>query len=69
MHSPKTILHYEIYKFLRDSSIQTDHPISARQTDQMIVQKKKKKGIKGIVNFAIPTDHKIILKESEKDDR
>ena len=39
----------------------------ARQPDLMIVKKKKRTC--QIVNFAIPTDHRVKLKESEKRDK
>ena len=44
--------------------IQTDHLISARRPD-LIVIKKKKRNCK-IVDFAVPADHRIKLRESEK---
>ena len=58
--------------------IQTDHLISARQPDPMIVKKKKKKKKKEkketkrtcrIVDFAVPADHRIKLKENKKRDK
>ena len=54
---------------LWDFDIQTDHLISARKPDLIIInQKKKKKKIASkIANFAVPTDRRIKLKESEKD--
>ena len=45
--------------------IQTDHLISAWRPALMIINKKKKR-IWKIVDFAIPADHKVKLKESEK---
>ena len=53
--------------FLWDFEIQTDHIISARRPDQVIVNKKKR--TYRIVNFAIPADHRVKLKEGEKKDR
>ena len=44
-----------------------DHLISARRPDLMITNKKKKKKICKIVDFAVPADHRVKLKESEKD--
>ena len=44
--------------------IQTDHLISARRPDLIIINKKKK--ICEIVDFAVPADHRIKLKECEK---
>ena len=45
--------------------MQTDHLISARRPDQST----KKKKICKIVDFAVPADHRIKLKECEKRDK
>ena len=50
-----------------DFNIQTDHLIPARRPDLIIINKKKR--ICKIVDFAIPADHRINLKESEKKDK
>ena len=42
MHNPGYALENGTYKILRDFEIQTDHLISARRPDLMIVNKKKK---------------------------
>ena len=47
-----------------DFEIQTDHLISARRPDLIIIKKKNKTC--RILDFAIPGDHKIKLKENEK---
>ena len=49
----------------------TDHLISARRPDLIIINKKKKKRkrISKIVDFAVPVDHRIKLKECEKKDK
>ena len=47
--------------------IQTDHLISARRPDLIIINKKKRTC--KIVDFALPADHRIKLKESEKKDK
>ena len=50
--------------------IHTDHLISVRRPDLIIInKKKKKKRIFKIVDFAVPADHKIKLKECEKKDK
>ena len=56
---------------LWDFNIQTDHLIPARRPDLIIInkKKKKKKRICKIVDFAVPADHRINLKESEKRDK
>ena len=43
--------------------------ISARRPDLIIIKKKKKKKTCKIVDFAIPADHRVKLKESEKKDK
>ena len=43
--------------------------ISARRPDLMISNKKKKKRICKIVDFVVPTDHRIKLKECEQKDK
>ena len=54
-------------KFLWNFDIQMDHLISARQPDLIIINKKKRTC--RIVDFAVPADHRIKLKESEKKDK
>ena len=48
-----------IHKILWDSDKQTDHLISARRPNLIVIYKT-------IVDFAVPADHRIKLKESEK---
>ncbi len=57
-----------MHKILWDLEIQTDHLISARRPDLIIINKlkKKEKRICKIVDFAIPADHRIKLKECEE---
>ena len=43
--------------------------MTARRLDLIIINKKKKKRICKIVYFAVPADHRINLKESEKKDK
>ena len=45
----------------------TDHLISARRPDLIIIDKKKR--IYKIIDFAVPADHRIKLKEYEKKDK
>ena len=56
-------------KLLWNIGIHTDHLISARRPDLIIINKKKKKKICKIVDFAVPADHRIKLKECEKKDK
>ena len=43
MHNPAPVLENDTHKLLWDFDIQTDHLISARRPDLMIINKKKKK--------------------------
>ena len=67
MHNPAPVLENDTHKLLWDFDIQTDHLIWVRRPDHMIINKKKK--ICKIVDFAVPADHRIILKECEKRDK
>ena len=49
------------------SAIQTDHLIPARRPDLIIINKKKRTC--KIVDFAVPADHRIKLKECERKDK
>ena len=68
MHNPAPVLENDTYKLPWDFDIHTYHLISARRPDLVIISKKKKRSCK-IVDFAVPTDHRIKLKESEKKDK
>ena len=50
-----------------NNNIQTDHLISARRPDLKVINKKKRTC--KIVDFAVPVDHRIKLKESAKKDK
>ena len=65
MHNPASVLENDTHKLLWDFDIQTDHLISARRPDLIIINNNKKRTCK-IVYFAVRADHKIKLKESEK---
>ena len=67
MHNPTPVPEKDTHKLLRDFNIQTDHLIPARRPDFIIINKKK--SICKFVDFAVPTDHRINLKESEKMDK
>ena len=64
MHNTAAVLENDTHKHLWDFDIQTDHLISAWRPDQIIINKKKR--ICKIVDFAVPVDHRIKLKECEK---
>ena len=70
MHNPPPVLENDTHKLLWDFDIQTDHQILATRSDLIMINKKKKqKKNSKIVDFAIPTDHWIELKECEKRDK
>ena len=66
MHNPAPVLENDTHKLLWDFEIQTDHLISGRRSDLYNNQQQKKKEICKIVDFAVPADHRIKLKECEK---
>ena len=66
---PNTCLENNTHKLLWDFDIHTDHLISARRPGLIIINKKKKMKICKIVDFAVPADHRIKLKECEKKDK
>ena len=69
MHNPAPALENDSHKLLWDFDIQTDHLIPARRPDLIIKKKTKNNRICKIVDFAVPADHRIKLKESEKKDK
>ena len=75
MHNPAPVPENNTHKLLWDFNIQTDHLIPAGRPDLIIInninkkkKKKKEKKTCKIVGFAVPADHRINLKESEKKD-
>ena len=58
MHNPAPVLENDTHKLLWDFDIHTDHLISARKPDQIIINKKKEN-----------SDHRINLKKCEKKDK
>ena len=67
MHNPAPVLENNTHKLLSDFDVQTDHLISARRPDLIIINKKKRTCKS--VDFAIPADHRTKLKECEKKDK
>ena len=65
MHNPAVFLENDTHKLLRDFGIETDHLISTRRPDLIIINNKNKMRICKIVDFAVPADYRIKLKESE----
>ena len=68
MRNPPPVLENDTHKHLRDFDIHTNHLISARRPDLIIINKNKKRICK-TVDFAVPADHRIKLKECEKKDK
>ena len=70
MHNPESVLEKETNKILWDFEIQMDYLISARRLNLVIMNKKKRERERErtcrIVDFEVPADHKVKLKESEK---
>ena len=56
-----------IHKLLWDPDVHTDHLISARKPDLIIINKKKRTC--KIVDFSVPAGHRIKLKECAKKDK
>ena len=67
MYNPTSVLENDTHKLLWDFDIQMNYLISARQPDLIIINKKKRTC--KIVDFAVPADHRVKLKESEKKDK
>ena len=62
MHNPASVQQNETHKLLQDFDTQTDHLISARPYNN---QQEKRRTCR-IMDFAVPADHRVKLKESEK---
>ena len=64
MHNPAAVQENDTHKLLLDFDIQTDHLISTRRPNLIIINQIKKIG--KIVDFAVPADHRIKLKKCKK---
>ena len=67
MHNPASVPENETNKLLWDFEIQTDQLISARRPDLVITNKKNR--ICQIVDFTVPDEHRVKLKENKKRDQ
>ena len=67
MHNLAPVLDNDKHKLLWDIDIHTDHLISARRRDLIIINKNKRTW--KIFDFAVPAHHRIKLKECEKKDK
>ena len=68
MHNPAPALENDTHKLLWYFNIQTDQLIPPRRLVLTIINHKKKRICK-IFDFAVPLDHRINRKESEKKDK
>ena len=77
MHNPAAVLENKPHELIWDFDIQMYHLISTRRANLIIINNnnnnnkkmKKKERIRKIVDFAVPANHRIKLKESEKKDK
>ena len=67
MHNPAPVQENNTHKLLWNFDIHTDHLISTRRPDLIIINKNKITC--KIVDFAVLADHRIKLKECEKKDK
>ena len=67
MHNPESLLENDNHKLLQGCDVQTDHLILARRADLIIINEKERTC--RIVDFVVPADHRVMLKESEKRDK
>ena len=67
MHNQAPVLENNTHKLLWDFDIHTDHLISARKPDLIIINNKKRTC--KIADFAVPADHRIKQKECENKDK
>ena len=67
MHNSASVLENDTHKVLRNFDIHTDPLISPRRPDLIVINKKKRTC--RIVDFAVPADLRIKLKECEKKDK
>ena len=67
LQNPAHFLENDTHKLLWDFDIHTDHLITSRRPDLIIINKKKR--ICKIVYFAVSADHRRKLKECEKKDK
>ena len=67
MHNLVAVLENDTHKLLYDFEMQTDHLISARRPDLIVINKNKRTC--KIVDIAVLADHRIKLTKSEKKDK
>ena len=67
MHSQAPVLENDTHKLQWDFNIHTDHLISARRSGLIIINKMWR--ICKIMDYAVPADNRIKVKECEKKDK
>ena len=67
MHNPAPVLENNTHKLQWHFDIHMDHLISAKRPDLIMTNKKKRTW--KIIDFAVPANHRIKLKECEKRDK
>ena len=67
MHNPAPVLENNAHNLLWDFDIHKDHQISPRRSDLIFINKKKRTC--KIVEFAVPVDHRIKMKECKRKDK
>ena len=65
MLTPASVLENETHKLLLEFMIQTDHLISTRRPDLIIINNNNKNRTYRIMDFAVPADDRVKMKESE----
>ena len=66
-HKPESVLEKETHKILWSFEIRMDHRIPTSRPDQVFINKRRRKKPKcPRVDFAVPGDHWVTMKESEK---
>ena len=63
----RTILENKIHKVLWDFKIQTNRLIPARRPNLVLINKEKKR-TRSLVDFSVPADPKVNMKENDKID-
>ena len=62
-NKPESVHKISVHKILWDFNIQTDHPKLARRSGLILINKERTYKLE---DLAIPVDHKVNIKESEK---
>ena len=68
MLNPASVLENHTHKLLWDFDIHTDHQISTRSPDLILINKKKKENL-NFFYLAVQANHRIKLNECEKKDK